>query len=278
MLKAYIVDDEAPARSRLRKLLKPLVEAGRVEVIGEAKDGVEVLEALKKQSADLLFLDINMPEIDGFGVLERLPPDGRPAVVFTTAFDEYAIKAFEQNAVDYLLKPVSRERLEEAVSRVEELRRGVGGATLSDERMAKLLDWLDEQAEAELSTGGSKPAEYLKQISIPYRDRILIVPIDRLLSVEITEGITRLHVLEESDGGPKRRIRQHIVSYTLEQLESRLDPEAFMRVHRSAIVQLSHISEMMSWFSGRYKLIMTGGHEVIASRERSKQLKDRLTL
>jgi two-component system LytT family response regulator len=278
MLKAYIVDDEAPARNRLRKLLKPLVEGGRIELVGEAKDGFEVLAALEKQPADLLFLDINMPEIDGFGVLERLQPEGRPFVVFTTAFDEYAIKAFEANAVDYLLKPVSRERLEEAVSRVEALRKGGDGGATSEERVAKLLDWLDEQAEAKSPAGGEAPAEYLKQISIPYRDRILIVPIERLLSVEINEGITRLHVLEEPDGGPKRRIRQHIVSYTLEQLEAKLDPEHFMRVHRSAIVQLGHITEMMSWFSGRYKLILTGGHEVIASRERSKQLKDRLTL
>lgn len=278
MLKAYIVDDEAPARSRLRKLLKPLVEGGRVEVIGEAKDGFEALDALAKHRADLLFLDINMPEIDGFGVLERLSPEGRPSVVFTTAFDEYAIKAFEANAVDYLLKPVSRERLEEAVSRVEALRKGADGGAVGDERMARLLDWLDEQADSIRPEDVVAPADYLKQISIPYRDRILIVPIERLLSVEITEGITRLHVLEEPDGGPKRRIRQHIVSYTLEQLEARLDPEQFMRVHRSAIVQLSHITEMMSWFSGRYKLILTGGHEVIASRERSKQLKERLTL
>ena len=278
MLKAYIVDDEAPARSRLRKLLKPLEESGRIQLIGEAKDGFEVLDALEKQPADLLFLDINMPEIDGFGVLERLQPEGRPFVVFTTAFDEYAIKAFEANAVDYLLKPVSRERLEQAVSRVEAVRKGADGGTISEERMAKLLDWLDEQAEAKRSAAASSPSEYLKQMSIPYRDRILIVPIDRLLSVEINEGITRLHVLEEPDGGPKRRIRQHIVSYTLEQLEAKLDPEQFMRVHRSAIVQLSHITEMMSWFSGRYKLILTGGHEVIASRERSKQLKERLTL
>jgi two-component system LytT family response regulator len=278
MLKAYIVDDEAPARSRLRKLPKPLVEGGRVEVIGEAKDGFEALDALAKQRADLLFLDINMPEIDGFGVLERLSPEERPSVVFTTAFDEYAIKAFEANAVDYLLKPVSRERLEEAVSRVEVLRRAADGGAVGDERMARLLDWLDEQADSLRPEDMVAPADYLKQISIPYRDRILIVPIERLLSVEITEGITRLHVLEEPDGGPKRRIRQHIVSYTLEQLEARLDPEQFMRVHRSAIVQLSHITEMMSWFSGRYKLILTGGHEVIASRERSKQLKERLTL
>ncbi len=277
-MQAYIVDDEAPARSRLRKLLKPLVESGRVEVVGEAKDGFQALDELAGTPADLLFLDINMPELDGFGVLERLKPENRPHVVFTTAFDEYAIKAFEANAVDYLLKPISRERLEEAVARVEKLTGRPEGDSARDERMAKLLDWLDEQAEAQMpGRPSAASAEYLKQISVPYRDRILIVPIERLLSVEITEGITRLHVLEEQEAGPRRRIRQHIVSYTLEQLESKLDPEHFMRVHRSAIVQLDHITEMMSWFSGRYKLVMTGGHEVIASRERSKQLKERLT-
>ncbi|NNE36293.1 MAG: response regulator, partial [Rhodothermales bacterium] len=170
MLQAYIVDDEAPARSRLRKLLKPLVDAGRVEVAGDAADGFEALAALEKKSADLLFLDINMPELDGFGVVERLSPENRPFVVFTTAFDEYAIKAFETNAVDYLLKPISRERLEEAVARVESLVKGDGGAAESDERVAKLLDWLDEQAESKRPEPAPTAKEYLKQISIPYRD------------------------------------------------------------------------------------------------------------
>ncbi|MBT8399277.1 MAG: response regulator [Rhodothermia bacterium] len=278
MLKAFIVDDEAPARSRLKKLLKPLEESGDVELAGEAEDGVEALQKLNGSDVDLVFLDIKMPELDGFGVIERLDPEARPSVVFTTAFDEYAIKAFDANAVDYLLKPITRDPLQEAANRVRTARRAPDDLKVDDERLARLLDWIDAHEDLVDAVPPKDSNAHLKQISIPYRDRILIVPVERLISAEISEGITRLHVLEEPDGAPKKKLRQHIVSYTLEQLESNLDPEHFMRVHRSAIVQIDHITEMISWFSGRYKLVMTGGHEVIASRERSKQLKDRLMM
>ncbi len=274
MLKTFIVDDEAPARTRIRKLLRPLVEKREIEIVGEAKDGHEAVSYLNKNSVDLLLLDVKMPELDGFAVLERIPPENRPAVVFTTAFDEFAVQAFKENAVDYLQKPITKDRLEEAVSRVRKRRQVPEDLRLGDEKLGMLLDWLD--AREDTATAAKPAGGYLKQISIPYRDRILIVPTHRLVSAEISEGITRLNVLDEDDGTPKKRLRQHIVSYTLEQLEASLDPEHFMRVHRSSIVQTDHIVEMISWFSGRYKLVLTGGHEVIASRERSKQLKDRL--
>jgi len=129
-------------------------------------------------------------------------------------------------------------------------------------------------------SGGTREEEdkqkYVDQLSIPYRDRILIVPVEKLVSIEISEGITRVHILEEDSDAPRPRIKQHIVSYTLDQLGGMLDPEKFMRVHRSAIVQFAHIRELIPWFSGRYKLMLSGNHEVIASRERSKVLKERL--
>ncbi len=278
MLRTFIIDDEAPARNRLKKLLKPFQASGEIEVAGEAGDGVEALGKLSDADIDLVFLDIKMPELDGFGVLERLDPTTRPSIVFTTAFDEYAIKAFDANAVDYLLKPITQDRLREAVDRVKSARKQPEDLKIDEERLARLLDWIDAQEDGTAAPFPKKTDAYLKQLSIPYRDRILIVPIDRLISAEISEGITRLHVLEEADGGPKKKLRQHIVSYTLEQLESNLDPDHFMRVHRSAIVQTDQITEMISWFSGRYKLVLTGGHEVIASRERSKQLKERLMM
>ncbi len=124
--------------------------------------------------------------------------------------------------------------------------------------------------------GKSGEKTYMRQISIPYRDRILVIPVHRLISAEINEGITRLCILDDAQEIPKQRIRQHIVNYTLEQLEEHLHPDAFMRIHRSAIVQVDRIQEMIPWFSGRYKLILAGNHEVIASRERSKLLKERL--
>jgi two-component system, LytTR family, response regulator len=275
-LRTLIVDDETPARRRLSKLLRPFVDQGRLAPPAEAADGVEALGALEDQPVDLLFLDIQMPELDGFDVLERIPPERRPAIVFTTAYDAYAVRAFEVNAVDYVLKPITRERLQEAVLRVERSRETPEAREATDARLQRLLAWIDAQA----SPPEERPRdpEPLRQISIPYRDRILIVPVTRLVSAEIDEGITRLFIVDDQAHGPKPRLRPHIVNYTLDQLEASLDPNVFMRVHRSTLIQLDCVEEMIPWFSGRYKLVLTGSHEVIASRERSRHLRERLML
>lgn len=275
MLRVLIADDEEPARSRLRKLLQPLAETGHVQVVGEASDGIEVLQAVADQVIDLLLLDVQMPGLNGFEVLERIAPNRRPHVVFTTAYDSYALKAFEANAVDYLLKPVPAERLRESIERVERIRGTVDTRQDADARMTRLLDWIDAQSEA----APRSPAQgrFLKQISIGLRDRILVVPVSRLVCAEVIEGITRLFLLDEQQG-PRPHLQTHVTSYTLDQLEENLDPAHFLRVHRSAIVQVEQIQEMIPWFSGRYKLLLTGGHEVIASRERSRVLRERLLL
>ena len=276
MLHILVVDDEPPARARLKKMLKPLQAEGRIEVVGEAGDGVEALDFIEKNKVDLLFLDIRMPEVDGFGVLKRLGDQDKPIVVFTTAYDSYALKAFEANAVDYLLKPIQKKRLVESIERAEQWKQASGAS--DDTRLNKLLDWLENQPDEDEPKKKAKGGRvrYMQQISIPYRDRILVVPVERLVSAEINDGITRLCILTDQGDSPKPRIRQHIVNYTLEQLEDHLDPKAFMRIHRSAIVKIDHIHEMIPWFSGRYKLVLSGSHEVIASRERSKLLKERL--
>jgi len=275
MLKALIVDDEGPARKRLAKLLSPLVESGRVNLAGEARDGVEALDMLAADSYDVMFLDVQMPELSGFDVLDRVAETDRPIVIFTTAYDEYAVKAFEANAIDYLLKPIDADRLEEALARAERVTRTPGEKLVEGDRCGKLLDWLDEK---EIGRADKKPAsEYVKQLSVPYRDRLLIIQADQIVAAEVRDSITRLVVLEDHPGAAPR-VTSYIVSYTLDQLESNLDPDAFMRVHRSAIVRVEGIREMITWFSGRFKLVLEGGHEVIASRERSKALRHRLTL
>ena len=250
---------------------------GRIRILGEADDGPAALDKLSDIDVDLLFLDIQMPVLNGFEVLERIDPNRRPFVVFTTAYDAYALQAFETNAVDYLLKPISKERLYESISRVERAFNASEVRNSTNARLSQLLSWINTNASLPPTTAQPGVKEYLRQISIPYRDRILIVPVERLLSAEIVDGITRLFILEE-DEVSKPRFRQHIVNYTLDQLETNLSPGDFLRVHRSAIVQIKQIQEMIPWFSGRYKLILSGKHEVIASRERSKQLKDLLML
>ncbi len=266
-LHALIVDDEAPARSRLRRLLEPLVEAGRLRPVQEAADGVAAAERLAAEPFDLAFLDVRMPGLDGFGVLERLGPGQRPDVVFTTAYDEYAVQAFEANATDYLLKPVEAERLDRAVARVEE-RRARG--TDTDERLADLLETLDETARAS-APDAQEPVE---RFTVQGHDRLVVVEARDVVAAEVQDGITSLYV--HLPGQPA--LQRHLVGFTLDALEARLDPASFMRVHRNALVNLSAIREMVSWFSGRYKLRLVGGHEITASRARSRDLRDRLSL
>ena len=295
MLRTLIVDDEAPARQRLERLLEPLAEAGRVERAGTAADGVEALRAIREPpGVDLLLLDIRMPEMSGFDLLGELAPEERPAVIFTTAYDRYALRAFEENAADYLLKPIKEDRLDEAVARVE--RRREEEPSLSGERLEELLDWVGAQQQQQQAGGEAAPDEassgekgaedgaYVRQISVSLRDRIRLIPTEQVVAVEIHEGITRLFAKEpggdgaSTDGEDAGELRQHVIDHTLDTLEESLDPEEFMRVHRSAIVRLDRIEELVPWRSGRYKLLLTGGHEVVASRDRSRRLRERLVI
>ena len=274
-LRVLIVDDEAPARSRLRRLLDGFVEDGRVGEVVEAGDGVEALDRLAEgdRPFDLAFLDVRMPEVDGFDVVERVAPARRPDVVFTTAYDEYALRAFRANATDYLLKPVEAERLDEAVARVEGRR---GDADARDERLAALLDTLDEQAAAP-PAGGAPAGPPIERFTIQGHDRLVVVAVEDVIAAEVADGITSLYVRQAGrDGAPS--VGRHIVGFTLDALEARLDPARFMRVHRSALVNLTCVREMVPWFSGRYKIVLTGGHEVTGSRTRSRELRDRLSL
>lgn len=273
-IRALIVDDEAPARQRLRRLLQPYLDDGSLAVIDEASDGVNALEVMETAEAyDLIFLDVRMPELDGFDVLDRLPPRHRPAVVFTTAYDEYALRAFEANAIDYLLKPIDADRLSESIDRAEELTalRSTPGAT--DDRIARLGALLDELDRDAIQRPSPTQGDLLRQLSVPGRDRLHVISVEDILSAEVHDSITNLYAIE-----PGGTVQRHLVSFTLDALESRLDGRFFMRVHRGAIANLSHIRELIPWFSGRYKLVFTGGHEVVASRSRGRELRERLTL
>ncbi len=279
-MRVLIVDDEAPARSRLRRLLEPFVEAGRLEPPDEATDGVDALARM--DAADepygLVFLDVRMPELDGFDVLDRLRPDHRPAVVFTTAYDEYALRAFQASAVDYLLKPVDTERLAAAVARAEAHVRpaaavpaaDTAAADTADARVDRLADLLDRLDRLDAPARTEAP---LRQFTVQGADRLFVVDADDLVAAIVTDGITNLHV--RAPGGT---IQRHLVAFTLDALESRLDPARTMRVHRGALVRLGAVRELIPWFSGRYKLVLDGGLEVVASRARSRDLRERLTL
>jgi len=242
-MRILVVDDEQPARERLKRLL---TDIEGVELIGEAEDGPQAVELIEREQPDLVLLDIQMPGLDGFGVIDAL--DESPPIVFVTAYDEYAIRAFEVNALDYLLKPFSRERLEQALRRAQE--------ELAEEqdfasRLAPLLESL------------SSRGHYLTRLAVRDHDRIRVLTVDEADWFGVENEQTFVHI--GSEAYPIRR--------TLADLEARLDPARFFRAHRSAIVNLDRVKEIVPWFKGSHKLRLTTGAEVDLSRARARALR-----
>jgi len=250
-IRVLIVDDEAPARERLKRLL---ADIEGVELIGEAEGGVQAVEMIERERPDLVLLDIQMPGLDGFGVIEAL--EDPPLVIFVTAYDEYAIRAFEVNALDYLLKPFSRERLEKAVRRAqealaEEQDLGVSAAERFAMRLGPLLESLATQG------------RYLTRLAVRDRDRICVLDTDEVDWIDVEDEQVMVHVGD----------RAYLIRRTLTELEARLDPAHFFRAHRSAIVNLSRVKEVVPWFKGSHKLRLTTGAEVELSRARARALR-----
>jgi DNA-binding LytR/AlgR family response regulator len=250
-LRVLIVDDEPPARERLQRLL---TEIGSVEIVGQAASGVQAVEQIATLKPDLVLLDIQMPDLDGFGVIEALDPP--PAVIFVTAYDEYAIRAFEVNATDYLLKPISRDRLKRALLRAREEQVQESAADeATAERFATQFAPLLENLSAQ--------GRYLGRLAVRGRHNFLVLDVDQVDWIEAHEGQIIVHVGEKTY--PIRR--------TLAELEARLDPERFFRAHRSAIVNLDRVKEIVPWFQGSHKLRLTTGAEVELSRARGRELR-----
>ena len=223
-VRALIIDDEDLARNRLRKMLSKY--SGEIEIVGEAGNGEEAVEKTDALRPDVIFLDVQMPPFDGFEVVRRVRQ--KPFVVFTTAFDEYALKAFEENSVDYLLKPIDEARLERAV---QKLRR------ILKEPPRKL----DENVERLLAQLASPP---LKRIQVKSGDRIFFIDTEEIVYFEAKDKYTFLHTAGQ----------EHIIDLTLAELEDKLDKWKFVRVHRSAIVNVDYIKELIRWFGGKYKV------------------------
>ncbi len=236
VLRALIVDDEAPAR---RKVARMLSRHDDVEIIGEAADAAEAVDRIRAERPDLVFLNVQMPGADGFSVVEAIAGDARaPRIVFVTAHDRYAVRAFNVCAADYLLKPFDEERFDRALDRVREKHDGTA------ERLREVLD----------AFRGT--ASYPERVLVPGEDRSFFVAVDDIVRVEAARNSVVLHCGN----------REFALRTTMEALERRLDPRRFARLNRSHLVRIDAIAEMEPWFHGEYKVRLRDGTLVTWSR------------
>ncbi|MCC7133883.1 MAG: response regulator transcription factor [Gemmatimonadales bacterium] len=249
-VRVVIADDERLARARIRALL---TDRGRFEIVAECPSGAATLEAVRRLGPDLLFLDVQMPNGTGLDVLERLPRDERPLTIFTTAYDRYALAAFDHHAVDYLLKPFEDERFAEAVARAE--------AMLDRDR---LRDWRDRVAallvEVAKDDDGDDSTRPIDRFAVRVADRTTIVPVSTVTWIEGAGDYAKLH----GTGQP------HLIRTTMQQLERRLDPRRFIRVHRSAIVQIELVSEVRTIDEATVLILRDGTRVPVGRRYRSR--------
>ncbi len=274
-LKVLIVDDEQLAREELQYLLGSIED---VEVIAQGKNGIEAIDLAMRLEPDVLFLDVQMPGLDGFAVLRKLlektGPEELPQIVFTTAFDKYAVRAFDVNAVDYILKPFDRARLAMALGRVRARIQNpvpamVAGAaaptappTLSHEQLDSLLRLIEQQ-----SPPSAVPGRGSSKIVVQSGTRLLLVDQKDLCFAAIDEGVISVST-PTLDGQSKCR--------TLEELLELLDPHIFWRAHRSYVVNINHIKEVVPWFKSSYQLRMNDrkGTEIPVSRSQTRRLRE----
>jgi two-component system LytT family response regulator len=240
-VRVLIVDDEPPARKRLRALL---ANEPDVEIIGEAGSGTEAVKMIRAERPDLVFLDIQMPGTDGFGVIREIADDDPPLIVFVTAHDEHAIKAFEVQAVDYVLKPVIEPRLKEAVRRAVERIRGGGVHDMTGE-LARLLDRLSQSA-----------APQSGRLSIKREGSVTFVRVDEVDWIEADGDYVRIHVGKAT----------HVIRETITEVLAKLPQARFVRVHRSIVVNTERIREVQPWFKGDYVLILNDGTKLRSGR------------
>ena len=272
MIRTLIVDDEPPAREGIRLRVEGEPD---IEIVGEAGDGPSAVRAIRDLTPDLVFLDVQMPGLDGFGVLDALEPEEWPtAIVFVTAFDEHALRAFDTNAIDYVVKPLVDRRFRRALDRARErLRRETAVAHhealvefLAEHPISPAAGSPDAGSAGSDSAGlGGDPAEApLRRISVRVGDRVRLIALADVEFLEAARNYVRLH-----SGGKSALTRE-----ALGALETRLDPDSFARTHRSYIVNLEHVEEIRRLGSDRWTVVMRSGAQVPLSRSYRAHLLD----
>ncbi|HEV3470771.1 MAG TPA: LytTR family DNA-binding domain-containing protein [Pyrinomonadaceae bacterium] len=251
-LRVLVVDDEPLAREKIRGMadLDP-----ELRVIGECGNGSEAIEAIQNLKPDLILLDVQMPEVGGFAVLEALKDAGPlPPVIFITAYDHYAVRAFEVHALDYLLKPFDRERFQAAMERAKRQIRRESSNNGIDERIIALLEQLRE------------PARYSERLVVKTGGRVFFLNTDEIDWIEAEGNYVNIHTGKKS----------YLLRETISSLESQLDPREFVRIHRSAIVNINRIKELQPWSHGEYHILLHDGTRLTLSRSYREKLQSAL--
>ena len=247
-IRALVIDDEPLARDMIREMLAGDPE---VEIVAECANGREAVEAIRSLSPDLIFLDIQMPELGGFEVLESFEANQVPYVIFATAYDQYAVRAFEVHAFDYLLKPFDQERFDAAWQRAKAQVK----LDRTGERDRHILALLEE-----LKTG----PRYLERLVVKTGGRVFFLDVDQIHCIEAEGNYVRVH--DQS--------KHYLLRETISGLEEQLDPKQFLRIHRSAIVKIDKIKELQPWFHGEYRIILENGKQLTLSRNYRSNLQE----
>lgn len=247
-IRVLIVDDEPPARSVVRKFLRQERDA---EIVGEAGSGRQAIEMIAEHQPDLVLLDIQMPEMNGFEVIRKIGAENMPHIIFVTAYDQYALRAFEVHALDYLLKPFSRARFHAAFQRARE------------HIHARQPDDIRNKLDRLLHALQVKP-KYLQRLAIQGEGRVTFIQCSDIDWIEAAEKYVRLHV----------RNKSYLLRQSMKSLEQHLDPQLFLRIHRSAIVNLERIKEVQPWFNNQFKVILHDQTELISSKKYRDKLRN----
>jgi two-component system, LytTR family, response regulator len=245
-IRALIVDDEPLARRRIRRMLARDAE---VEIAGDCANGREAVGKIRELRPDLIFLDVQMPELDGFAVLEAVGAEAMPLVIFVTAFDQYALQAFEVYALDYLLKPFDRRRFDKALTRAKTRLLSVRTSDVGQQALALLEDLRAQSS-------------YIERLVVKAGGRAFFLKTEEIDWIEAEGKYVRLHVGKES----------HLLREAIGSIESQLDPKRFPRIHRSTIVNIDRVRELQPWFHNEYRVILRDGTELMLSRSCRKRL------
>ena len=253
-LRVVIADDERPARAFLKASLQ---DFENVEIVGEAENGAEAIEIIKEVQPDLALLDLQMPEVSGLEVVQMLKKSQMPLVAFVTAYDEYAVQAFEVNAIDYLLKPIEKTRLQETLQRASDRLEQTDFRSQESEKLKKAIESYDN----------ARQPRFLERIPVKRNEEILLIPVSDIASI-VADG-ELLHITNLQN-------KKFVINYRLKDLETRIAPEMFVRLSGSDLVNVEMIVKIRQIPGGTYSVLLKNGQEISTSRSQSRVLRDRL--